>query len=528
MWKFLVKFSDLIKEGIKEARQPPVRPSISTFTPRACQVLALARKEADRLNHNFLGTEHLLLGLIKLGQGAAVNVLQKMGLDLETVRREVEKQAPMGTGPKMHGTPYTPRVKKVIALAQKEAKNLNHTYVGTEHLLLGLLREGDGMAAKVLRALGMNLDKTRQEILKELDPNFVPLSGPESSPPVFHPPESLKSLEAIPGQMSVFTSNAQQILALGRMEAKRLNHNFLGTDHLLLGLIKLNGGAAVNVLQKMNVDLEALRKEIEKEIPMGPQPTPFTHVPYTPRVKKVVALAVKEANQLGYDYIGSEHLLLGLLREGDGVAGIVLRKAGVGIEQARQVILAERDTNRKVRPTEMQHAPVPQRVETTSIPQLDPKFRSKINSDFTPRALQVIALARKEADRMGHRHLGTEHLLLGLIKLGQGIAINVLLARGVDLTTACAEVEKLSQLGSPEKAPGNIPYTPRMKRVLASAREEADKLQHTYVGTEHLLLGLLREKEGVHAGVLRALGVEPDEIRRDVLRELDPNFGATG
>jgi len=129
---------------------------------------------------------------------------------------------------------------------------------------------------------------------------------------------------------------------------------------------------------------------------------------------------------------------------------------------------------------------------------------------------------------MGHRHLGTEHLLLGLIKLGQGVAVNVLRTQGVDLTTACAEVEKLSQLGSPEKAPGNIPYTPRMKRVLALAREEADKLQHTYVGTEHLLLGLLREKEGVHAGVFRALGVEPDEIRRDVLRELDPNFGATG
>src|ERR1022692_3803548 len=148
--------------------------AMSNFTPRAQQVLALARKEADRLNHNYLGTEHLLLGLIKLGQGVAVNVLQKMGLDLETVRMEVEKQ--VGTGPdqKMIGNiPYTPRVKKVIALAQKEAKNLNHTYVGTEHLLLGLLREGDGVAAKVLRALDVDIEQCRQEILKELDPNFA-------------------------------------------------------------------------------------------------------------------------------------------------------------------------------------------------------------------------------------------------------------------------------------------------------------------------------------------------------------------
>ncbi|HXG48352.1 MAG TPA: ATP-dependent Clp protease ATP-binding subunit, partial [Methylomirabilota bacterium] len=147
--------------------------AMNNFTPRAQQVLALARKEADRFNHNFVGTEHLLLGLIKLGQGVAVNVLQKLGLDLETVRMEVEKQ--VGTGPdqKMIGNiPYTPRVKKVLALAAKEAKALNHTYVGTEHILLGLLREGDGVAARVLKNLDVDIEQTRQEILRELDPNF--------------------------------------------------------------------------------------------------------------------------------------------------------------------------------------------------------------------------------------------------------------------------------------------------------------------------------------------------------------------
>src|SRR5277367_3649034 len=158
--------------------------SMSNFTPRAQQVLALARKEADRFNHNFLGTEHLLLGLIKLGQGVAVNVLQGMGIDLDTVRIAVEKE--VGTGPdqKMIGNiPYTPRVKKVLALASKEAKALNHTYVGTEHILLGLLREGDGVAAKVLKNLDVDIEEARQRTLKELDPNFaaeessIPQSG---------------------------------------------------------------------------------------------------------------------------------------------------------------------------------------------------------------------------------------------------------------------------------------------------------------------------------------------------------------
>ena len=151
---------------------------MNNFTPRAQQVLALARKEADRFNHNYVGTEHLLLGLIKLGQGVAVNVLQKMGLDLETVRMEVEKQ--IGTGPetKMVGNiPYTPRVKKVLALAQKEAKQLNHNYVGTEHILLGLLREGEGAAARILKSLDVDIERCRNEILKELDPNFTPSEG---------------------------------------------------------------------------------------------------------------------------------------------------------------------------------------------------------------------------------------------------------------------------------------------------------------------------------------------------------------
>ena len=148
---------------------------MNNFTPRAQQVLALSRKEADRFNHNYVGTEHLLLGLIKLGQGVAVNVLQKMGLDLETVRQEVEKQVGSGQENKMTGNiPYTPRVKKVLALAGKEAKALQHSYVGTEHILLGLLREGEGVAAQVLKNLEVDLDRTRNEVLRELDPNFTP------------------------------------------------------------------------------------------------------------------------------------------------------------------------------------------------------------------------------------------------------------------------------------------------------------------------------------------------------------------
>ncbi len=160
LWKGLLMAS--------ENTGPRFASDLCNFTPRAQQVLALARKEAERFNHNFVGTEHLLLGLISLGQGVAVNVLQKMGVDLETARLEVEEQVGKGPDQKIIGLiPYTPRVKKVLAIAAKEAKALNHTYVGTEHILLGLLREGDGVAARVLVELGVDIERTRQEILEE-------------------------------------------------------------------------------------------------------------------------------------------------------------------------------------------------------------------------------------------------------------------------------------------------------------------------------------------------------------------------
>jgi ATP-dependent Clp protease ATP-binding subunit ClpC len=149
--------------------------NFNNFTPRAQQVINLARKESDRFNHPYIGTEHLLLGVIALGEGVAVTVLERLGVSLEAVRLEVESAVGQGPQTKVEGNvPFTPRAKKVLQLAVAEAQALSHTYVGTEHILLGLLREGEGVAAQVLRNLNVNVDKARQEIMRELDPNFEP------------------------------------------------------------------------------------------------------------------------------------------------------------------------------------------------------------------------------------------------------------------------------------------------------------------------------------------------------------------
>src|SRR5262245_48097895 len=145
------------------------------FTDRARKVMQLANQEAQRFNHEYIGTEHILLGLVKEGSGVAANVLKNLDIDLRKIRLEVEKIVQTGPGGEqvvMGKLPHTPRAKKVIEYSVEEARNLNHNYVGTEHLLLGLLREQEGVAAQVLMNLGLKLEDVREEVLNLLGHNM--------------------------------------------------------------------------------------------------------------------------------------------------------------------------------------------------------------------------------------------------------------------------------------------------------------------------------------------------------------------
>jgi ATP-dependent Clp protease ATP-binding subunit ClpA len=504
---------------------------MNNFTPRAQQTLALARKEAERLNHNYVATEHLLLGLTKLGQGVAVNVLQKMGLDLETIRMEVEKQ--FGSGPEtkvVENVPYTPRFKKVLALAGKEAKSLNHSHVGTEHLLLGLLREGEGVAARVLNNLEVDIERTRTEILKELDPDFTPKAQPDAtvllgSPqtaPVFH-----------------FAPRAQQVLAIARREAERLGHQSVDTEHLLLGIIKLGQDIAFIVLQKMGVLLEIIGTELE--LHSASKQDLETKGPFTPRVKKVLALAGKEARSLNHSYIGTEHLLLGILREGEGVAALALKNHGASVERARNEILKELDPNLTPGASSSPQPPTATRsalsfaftVSYSASPSPEQptpaqgqtnfwRARFVITPNFTPRAMLIWVLAWKEADRLHHNYVGSEHLLLALIRLEEGGAVDCIRKLGLDLDTIRAEVEKQVGCGPESNVAEQAPIPPRSKKLLAFAIEEARSTHCRQVGTEHILLGLLREGEGLAVRALENLGVDLERARNEIRMDLDP------
>jgi ATP-dependent Clp protease ATP-binding subunit ClpC len=147
------------------------RDRFDKFTEQARKALSLAQEEAHRLKHNYIGTEHLLLGLVHEGKGVAAKVLLKLGVELQTVRNAVEFIIGRGDRVVPGEIGLTPRAKKVIELAIDEARRMNHHYIGTEHLLLGLIREGEGVAVGVLESLGLKLEQVRKETLKMLDAN---------------------------------------------------------------------------------------------------------------------------------------------------------------------------------------------------------------------------------------------------------------------------------------------------------------------------------------------------------------------
>ena len=153
------------------------------FTERAQRVILIAQEEAKRLNHDYVGTEHILLGLIALGEGVAAQVLANLGVNLRRVRSEIEKIVGTGDNVMLLGEiPFTPRAKKVLEYAVEEAQHMGHSYVGTEHLLLGLIREEEGVAARVLENLGLRLDVVREEVLNLLGEGQAPRVGQPQPP----------------------------------------------------------------------------------------------------------------------------------------------------------------------------------------------------------------------------------------------------------------------------------------------------------------------------------------------------------
>ena len=179
------------------------------FTDRARRVVVLAQEEARHLNHNYIGTEHILLGLLNEGEGIAAQALESLDIDLASVRDEVVKIIGQGQQSPSGHIPFTPRAKKVLELSLREALQLGHNYIGTEHILLGLIREGEGVAAQVLQQLGAELQKVRQTVIQLL-------SGPGGSEEQSAEPSGSGSRETAAGGSTVLDQFGRNLTQMAR------------------------------------------------------------------------------------------------------------------------------------------------------------------------------------------------------------------------------------------------------------------------------------------------------------------------
>jgi ATP-dependent Clp protease ATP-binding subunit ClpA len=318
------------------------------FTERARHVLSLAQEEAQQFQHKYIGTEHLLLGLVRESDGIAARVLMNLGVELNKVRSAVQFIIGRGDEPVTGPLKLTPRSKKVIEMAADEADRMNHHYIGTEHLLLGLARESEGIAAGVLNSLGVTLEKLRASTIQLLSSARGMRTTQASKQPRKQPVrrETLSSASErseAPGsptrdRFNKFTERARKVLSLAQEESQRFQVNYIGTEHLLLGLVREDSSVAARVLANLGVKLEDVGKAVEFIIGRGDRIV-SGEGGLTPRAKKVIELAVDEARRLNHHYIGTEHLLLGLVREGEGIAAGVLASLGVKLEDVRKETL---------------------------------------------------------------------------------------------------------------------------------------------------------------------------------------------
>ncbi|MBU2567719.1 MAG: AAA family ATPase, partial [Elusimicrobia bacterium] len=197
---------------------------MNKFTDRAQKVILIAQEEAKRLNHDYVGTEHLLLGLVSIGEGVAAQVMDNMGVDLKKLRNEVEKIVGTGDNVMLLGEiPFSPRAKKVLELAVDEAANMGHYYVGTEHLLLGLIKEEDGIAARVIENMGVKITDVRQEIIELLGEPTKPFGGPHHTAVHGKPKSKTPTLDDFSRDLTQMAKDSKLDPVIGRSsEIERL------------------------------------------------------------------------------------------------------------------------------------------------------------------------------------------------------------------------------------------------------------------------------------------------------------------
>jgi len=281
------------------------------FSERARKVVFYAQEEAQNFGEGYVSTEHLLLGLVRESDSVAARVLEKLGVSLNRIRSEVEKQLPRGDARPNQDMTLTPRAKRVIDLAYDEARNLNNNYIGTEHLLLGLIREGDGIAGRVLAKLGIDLSAAQFAVTQLQDP-ATPKVGPLGFGMMKPEPAG-----------HLMTPSARRAPVHAVAAAHALGEGQISTEHVLLGLIHEPDSAASRILHALGIPPAGIKADIEERVANFEGDT--WALRWAARVARVLTIAGQEAEEAGASRVGTGHLLLAILLEEDGLGAKVLR-----------------------------------------------------------------------------------------------------------------------------------------------------------------------------------------------------------
>jgi ATP-dependent Clp protease ATP-binding subunit ClpA len=335
-----------------------------------------------------------------------------------------------------------------------------------------------------------------------------------------------------------FTDRARRALQAAQEEAVRLGHGQITAEHLLLGVIHDPTAVATQALQRLQVNVDELARSAASA---ASQPTQESSGGLSSSARKVIQLAVDEARALDHHYVGTEHLLLGLVREGANALAETLRSRPDALQRTRAAIVAIlNDPNPRsqttpgtvARSAASSHSggldtPPDERERLfrhVSAFLTDPttgpaESEAGLFARLADAALLVLQHAHEEALRFSHNYIGTEHVLLGLVRDPESGAGRLLADLGADLHKMRNAVEFI--IGRGDRPHAATPaLTPRAQKVILFALDESDRSGHTQAGSEHLLLGIIREGEGIASGVLESLAVNPDRIRAQMLEKL--------
>ena len=306
------------------------------FNDRAKRVLALAQDEAIRFKHNYIGVEHLLLGLVREGEGVAARVLDSLGIDLSKMRSSVEVMIGRGketTSPSE--ITLSPRTKKVIELAVDESRKLGHSDVGTEHLLLGIVREGQSVGAGVLESMGVNLEQVRHQAIAVLGQHRPEMAATASAGIGPSAGAGIGSSHPVPFVDRLETSG-RRALARAYWEAGRANDKEVAPHHLLLGLVTSGDVWTHRLLAELSVDLADLVTRIDAAAPRNEGPRP-ARLDEQAALTEVFARAASFASERNSALIRSGHLLLAIAAA-DSAGGNVLKAVGATPGCIREIL----------------------------------------------------------------------------------------------------------------------------------------------------------------------------------------------